>query len=665
MAFSFDSLNTAQRDAVNHLDGPLLVLAGAGTGKTRTVICRIAHMLKRGIKPEEILAVTFTNKAAREMQDRIGGMVSRKQAKLMTVSTFHSLCVRVLREDISVLGYKKNFAIFAGNDQQGLAKQLIIRKGGSKEKLKPGEVLSVISKQKNAGEPMEDIEDDLIASIAIAYQNELRAQNAVDFDDLLILAERALREHAPVRHKWQARYSRITVDEFQDTNGLQMSLLQQLVPAPYHLCVVGDDDQSIYGWRGADVANILEFERFFPNPKIVRLEENYRSSQAILDTANSLIRHNAGRREKQLRATKAGGELVRVISMPGDDEEADWVAEDMLVRNGTQSRRWEELAVLFRTNGQIRRMEMALRNLKIPYRLIGAQSFYDRSEVRDVMAYVQVLNDPTTDLGILRILNSPPRGIGQSTAMLAIDHSRDLDQPVWSTLRSDDFLNSLSTKAANSIRQFVLLISQARAKIEDGGPARAAAVLKDLIDETDYEAWILRQCKTDRERDQRREGIYDSIVSLREAGEKGKTLQQFLDAAALAADRETDDVESKSGVTLITMHASKGLEFPIVYLVGLEQGILPHIRSVNEGTLDEERRLLYVAITRAEESLVISYCSTRKKYGDIVSCLPSKFLDELDETFIITEDYEDIMGAEASDDELDSFFGAFRTEVDE
>ncbi|MGE9269962.1 MAG: ATP-dependent helicase, partial [Verrucomicrobiales bacterium] len=314
--FSFDSLNTAQREAVSTLDGPVLILAGAGTGKTRTVTCRISNMLEVGISPESILAVTFTNKAASEMRERIAGMVGKKLAEKMTVCTFHSLCVRLLRGGIEKLGYKKNFTICMHGDQVGIMKQLIIRKGGKEEKLKAEVVLSEISKAKNAGLPFERMQDDFMVELAIAYQNELRAQNAVDFDDLLVLAEQLLREHADVREHFRSVYRRVTVDEFQDTNGLQMRLLQQLVGEPFHVCVVGDDDQSIYGWRGAEVANILEFERFFPNPTVIRLEENYRSTHAILHTANSLIRRNAGRREKQLRATIVGGEPVRLIGMP-------------------------------------------------------------------------------------------------------------------------------------------------------------------------------------------------------------------------------------------------------------------------------------------------------------------------------------------------------------
>lgn len=395
-AFRFDSLNGAQREAVGALDGPVMILAGAGTGKTRTVTCRIAHMLERKIPAAEILAVTFTNKAASEMRDRIAGMVSKKAAGEMTVCTFHSLCVRLLRAGIERLGYKKNFAICSYSDQVGLMKQLLVRKGGSDTKVKAEAVLAAISKVKNLGmDPAEELQDDYFRLLAAAYANELRAQNAVDFDDLLVLAWRMLEENEDLLDQFRDTWRRVTVDEFQDTNALQMRLLRQLVGPPYHVCVVGDDDQSIYGWRGAEIANILEFERFFPDPKVIRLEENYRSTQAILHTANSLIRHNRGRREKILRATKAGGTKVRVVAMPGDTEEAEFVAEEIQAARARPNRRWEDFAVLFRTNIQSRTLELAFRERKIPYRMVGAQSFYDRREVRDVLAYLQLLVSPS------------------------------------------------------------------------------------------------------------------------------------------------------------------------------------------------------------------------------------------------------------------------------
>ena len=659
--FSIESLNKAQREAVLTLDGPVLILAGAGTGKTRTVTCRMAALLENGVAAENVLAVTFTNKSAAEMAERVAGMVGKKKGKALTVCTFHSLCLRILKRDIESVGYKKRFSVMAGGDQVGMIRQLIVRKGAGQINLKPGEVMAEISRAKNSEKPLASIEDDLIAEIAVAYQNELRAQNAVDFDDLLLLGERVLREHEEVRAFWQDRFRFVTVDEFQDTNGLQMRLLQQLVAAPYHICVVGDDDQSIYGWRGAEVANILQFERFFPNPKVIRLEENYRSTQAVLEVANGLIRHNVGRREKKLRPTIPGGDLVRLVSMPGDEEEAGWIVSEIVTQR-EEGRVLEDFAVLFRTNGQIRKMEEALREAKIPYRMVGAQSFYDRKEVRDVLAYAQVLNQPELDVALLRILNLPPRGIGNTTSMAALEWSREKDQSIWTTLIDEGFLEMLSMKVSGAIRTFTGQVEGGRRAIVDG--TNAGVVLDQWLREVDFHDWLMRQCKTEKEKESRNEGVGTTIASLTEAIKKGKSLGDFLDRTALDSEKE-EDLDKKSGVTLITLHAAKGLEYPVVYLVGLEEGILPHKRSLEEGTRDEERRLLYVGITRAKERLTMTYCSTRVKWGKQEACEPSTFIRELLPDWIQEEDYDDIMGAEASDEELRGFFSAMSSLLEE
>ncbi len=659
--FSIESLNKEQREAVLALNGPVLILAGAGTGKTRTVSCRMSALLENGVKAENVLAVTFTNKSAAEMAERVMGMVGKKRGKALTVCTFHSLCLRILKRNIESLGYRKKFAVMAGGDQTGMIRQLIVRKGGRKINLKPGEVMSEISKAKNAELPLSGIEDDLIAEIAVAYQNELRAQNAVDFDDLLLLGERVLREYPEVRGYWQDRFRYVTVDEFQDTNSLQMKLLQQLVGEPYNICVVGDDDQSIYGWRGAQVANILQFERFFPNPKIIRLEENYRSTQAVLEVANSLIRNNVGRREKKLRPTIPGGDLVRLVSMPGDQEEAEWIVSEIVMQR-EEGRVLEDFAILFRTNGQIRKMEEALREEKIPYRMVGAQSFYDRKEVRDVLSYVQVLNQPELDIPLLRILNTPPRGIGNTSSMAALDWSREKDQSIWETLIDSDFLIQVSKKVRNSIQTFTSQVEEVRRSLVDG--VHAGIAVDQWLREMDFQEWLIRQCKTDKEKDTRREGVSATIASLTEAIKKGKSLSDFLDQAALDAEKE-DDLEQKSGVTLITLHAAKGLEYPIVYLVGLEEGILPHKRSIEEGARDEERRLLYVGITRAQEKMTMTYCATRVKWGKEEACEASSFIRELNPDWVHEEGYEDIMGAEASEEELRGFFNSMSAILDE
>ncbi len=654
-------LNEAQAEAVQSTEGPVLILAGAGTGKTRTVIFRIANLLERGVDPRNILAVTFTNKAACEMRERVGEMVRRKAAEEMTVCTFHSLCVRVLRVHAGLLGYNTNFSIAAGGDRDGLVKQLIVQHGGAKEKIKPWDIAAAVSRQKNAGMSLGEIPDDLVRTVAMSYQRELRARNALDFDDLLVLAEQVLREQREAREYWRERYRYVTVDEFQDTNGLQMDLLMQLVGPPHNICVVGDDDQSIYGWRGAQVSNILQFGHFFPDPKVVRLENNYRSTEAILSVANELISNSPARHEKTLRATIKGGDKVTLMALPGDEEEALWMAKEIRRARTKDNGRWEDFAVLFRTNTHIRKVEQVFRQEEIPYRLVGAQSFYDRREVRDVLAYLQVLANPLADVCLLRILNTPPRGIGSNTAMLLLEHCREHGMRGWDAMKDLSFTSQLSAKGSGSIRNFVELIELYSPRIAAG---RAGEALSEFLKEIDYTAWLMRSCRTDEEREQRGEAVAEVVAALRDALRKGRTIQQFLDDAALDAEPEEEELEKKSGVTLITLHASKGLEFPVVFLVGLEEGVLPHWRSKEEGTQDEERRLLYVGITRARQHLYLSYCSLRIKYGEQVRCDPSSFLRELDANWILERDYTEEMNALADDDDVSDFFGNMRALLD-
>ena len=653
--FDINSLNPAQRQAVQTLNGPVLILAGAGTGKTRTVTCRIANMIAKGVNPRGILALTFTNKAANEMADRVAGLVDRKSARAMTVCTFHSLCVRILRQDIGRLGYKENFSIYTGSDQAGLLKRLIMEYGARREKLEPAQVLAELSRVRNQGLGAEQIEDTLIAAVSRAYLRELKAQNAVDFDDLLILTERLLRCYPTVHEKWNKRFSYITVDEFQDTNSLQMSLLRQLVGPEHNVCVVGDDDQSIYGWRGAQISNILEFESFFPDPTVIKLEENYRCTKQVLDCANALIKHNAGRREKTLRTNKEGEYPVRLMAMPGAEEEASFMAseiDDLRRRNNMQ---WEDFAVLFRANAQSRQLEMALRELHIPYRMVGTKSFFDRREVKDLLAYLQMMDNPDADLHLLRVLNTPPRGISETTASFAIDWSRDNKKSVWATLLDLSFLAECSTRSQNSIQSFTDLVTRYGSEFA-ASERPFVDILADFLKETEYEEYIARNCKTEEEKQRRLAAIDDIKSALRQYWLPGHKLTDFLAGICLDNDRDDDDIEKKSGVCLITMHAAKGLEFPHVYIVGVEEGLLPHTRSVDEGNLDEERRLFYVGITRARERLTMTYCAKRRRYGSEERCQPSSFIHEIPMQMYEYVDYEELMKAPATEEECDDFF---------
>jgi len=659
MGFDLDKLNPEQREAVESLHGPVLILAGAGTGKTRTVTCRIAHMMDEGIRPQSILAVTFTNKAAEEMRERVAEMVTAEAAAAMTICTFHSLCVRLLRQDIDKVGYKKNFSIISGSDQSGLVKQLIVKKGAANEKIKPAQIISVISSAKSSNVPLDQIEDDLFASIAVAYQNELRARNALDFDDLLIMAEKLLAEYEDVRYKFREYFRYVTVDEFQDTNAQQMRLLQHLVGIPYNICVVGDDDQSIYGWRGADVTNILQFEKFFPDPKVIRLEANYRSNQHILTLANATIKNNPNRREKALRAMRQGGELPRLVAMDGDAEEAQFVADEIRNRHLDFEIPWENFAVLFRTNTQIRKMEEAMREYDIPYRLIGAQSFYDRREIKDLLAYLEVIVDGTADVPLLRIMNTPPRGIGLNAAMMLVDEARVQDKSVWETMLNEEFIGGLSTKRGNAINEFVDFILGIQEKLDEEVPAED--LFTELLAATGYEEWVSKQCKTEAEKNQRGEAIHELKQSLAKVKPGANKLRAYLDKTALDTDKDDDDLDNKSGVTLITLHASKGLEYNNVYLVGLENGFIPHQRSLDEGTVDEERRLFYVGITRAKDDLCMTYCAKRTKWGEEHICEPSAFISELPEDGYNYTDHAELMAQEADDTDMAALFRDMRS----
>ncbi len=662
--FDINSLNAAQKEAVQSLRGPVLILAGAGTGKTRTVTCRIAHMIEKGVNPRGILALTFTNKAANEMAERVAGLVDRKSARAMTVCTFHSLCVRILRQDIGKLGYKENFSIYTGSDQTGLIKRLIVEYGARHEKLEPAQVLAAMSRVRNEGLTHEQIPDTLISAVAGAYARELKAQNAVDFDDLLILTERLLRCYPTVHDKWNKRFSYITVDEFQDTNSLQMSLLRQLVGPEHNVCVVGDDDQSIYGWRGAQISNILDFESFFPDPKVIKLEENYRCTRQVLNCANALIRHNAGRRDKTLRTNKEGTEPVRLLAMPGSQEESEFLADEIEQLHARHHMPWEHFAVLFRANAQSRPLEMALRERHIPYRMIGSKSFFDRREVKDLISYLQMMDNPDADLHLLRVLNTPPRGISPTTASFAIDWSRDHKKSLWATLLDLSFLSECSTRSQNSIEAFTELVTRYGTEFAES-QRPFVDILGDFLKETGYEDYIARTCKTDEERNRRLAAIDDIKVALRQFWLPGHKLTDFLASICLDDEREEDDIENKSGVCLITMHAAKGLEFPNVYIVGVEEGLLPHSRSVNEGSLDEERRLFYVGITRARERLTMTYCAKRTKYGQDERCQPSSFIKEIPQHMYEFIDYEKLMKEPASEEECEDFFASLRDMLDD
>ncbi|MDD5200731.1 MAG: UvrD-helicase domain-containing protein, partial [Terrimicrobiaceae bacterium] len=510
--FRIFDLNPEQQAAAKHGGGPLLILAGAGTGKTRVITARIAWLIAQGADPASILAVTFTNKAAKEMKERVAGMVDSEPASLVTTSTFHALCVRILRADAAHLGYKANFSIYDESDSSSLIKKVINRTAAQDEKLDAALAKNLISKAKNNGwlgggrgpTPFQpEDEETLVGAVYRRYVDDLRALNAMDFDDLLVNAVRLLNDFPDVRARWRQRYRHLLVDEFQDTNRLQLDLVSALATGdPPDVCVVGDDDQSIYGWRGAEASNILEFERHFPNPTIVKLEQNYRSTNEILQAANRAIRNNTRRRGKNLWSPREGGESVQIVAVPDDREEAEFIVNELAARRDGETGSWDDFAVLYRMNAQSRLFEENLRRLRIPYRVIGGKSFYDRREIKDIMAYMTALLNPQDDAALLRIINTPPRGIGATTVELALERSIQAHRSLHAELTSPEFLGYVTKRAADSIRSFADSLGAARIRIATPG-ADSAHVIGELLADCGYIDDLKRSCKTIEEGDKR------------------------------------------------------------------------------------------------------------------------------------------------------------------
>jgi len=658
--FRIFDLNPEQQEAAKHINGPLLILAGAGTGKTRVITARIAWLVAHGADPASILAVTFTNKAAREMKERVAGMIEPEQAAQVTTSTFHALCVRILRADAAHLGYKPNFSIYDESDTRGLLKKIITRTAGQDEKLDPALAKNLISKAKNSGWAAPSDEETLAGAVYSRYESELRSLNAMDFDDLLVNAVRLLSNYPEVRAKWQQRFRHLMVDEFQDTNKLQLELVSLLASGdPPDVCVVGDDDQSIYGWRGAEVANILEFERHFPNPKVIKLEQNYRSTNEILQAANRVIRNNTRRRGKNLWSPRTGGDPVHVVAVPDDREEAEFIVNEIAARRDTESGKWEDYAILYRMNAQSRLFEENLRRMRIPYRIIGGKSFYDRREIKDLMAYMTVLLNPQDDAALLRIINTPPRGIGPATVEIALERSTQNHRSLYEELTSQEFLDYVTRRTADAIRTFSDSIEAAKIRIATP-ESDVAHIISEMLETAGYFDDLKRSCKTIEEGDKREINARELLASLSDFQKRSrKGLRGFLDEVSLDREREEKEDDGK-GVTLITLHAAKGLEFPHVYLIGAEEGLLPHERSKAEDTVDEERRLFYVGITRAMRSLTITHCRNRMRFGTATYCEPSRFLEEIEGEGVERRNFEDLMNTPVSDEQFENQFARLK-----
>ena len=627
-------LNAAQREAVEHFEGPLLVLAGAGSGKTRVLTARIARLIEHhGVVPSHILAVTFTNKAAGEMRSRVAHLLG-EEPEGMWIGTFHSIGARMLRREAPLVGRTAAFTIYDEDDSLGVIRRIMDRQKISAKQFAPRALRAAISDAKNALVAPPEYErlamDPLARAAASVYhelEGTLRSSNAVDFDDLLVLPVRVLRENPAKRAAYCERFQFVLVDEYQDTNRAQYEFITLLAKEHGNVCVVGDDDQSIYGWRGADIRNILDFEKDFPNAHVVRLEENYRSFPPILDVANVVISGNHARRGKTLRPTRSGGERVTAVGALDERDEAEWIAEEIDARLSTDrdlGRR--DVAILYRTNAQSRALEEALRRRGVPYRIIGAVRFYDRREIRDLMAYLKVIANPADDEAFRRAVAVPRRGLGDTTldALAAIARRAGVSQ--LEAARREELLGELRPAARQALHDFAAMIDRYRARAQE---TTVDELLRELITEIRYADHLRAEGPEGAERVENVAELVDGAAELvaDEGGELGLTpLDHFLQRASLITDVDRDDPNADA-VLMMTLHNAKGLEFPIVFISGLEEGLFPLSRAHDEPEmLEEERRLFYVGITRAERKLYLVHARSRRRNGEMLPSLPSSFL---------------------------------------
>jgi superfamily I DNA/RNA helicase len=680
---NLNSLNPQQRLAVETLKGPVLILAGAGTGKTRVITFRVAHLIAQGIAPGNILGVTFTNKAAREMLERVNQLVPETRnterrprnetQSRPTICTFHSLCVRILRQHIEKLGYKRNFVIYDESEQLGVVKKVLSAISAKGEKADPTAILALLSRYRNGGSRAAGFADESVAAMAghirSRYESALRACNAVDFDDLILLTLRLFKEHPGALEACRMKYRHVMVDEYQDTNAAQFQLVHALTREHRNLCVVGDDDQSIYGWRGAEIANLLDMEKHFPEVKVIKLEQNYRSTNTILTAANAVIRNNARRRGKQLWSANGSGTKITLHTFEGEEAEARTIVEEIEFMRQARRVPWSQQAILFRTNQQSRPFEMALRQAGVRYHLVGGQSFFDRREIRDVLAYLKVFLNPHDDVSLLRIANVPARGLSDVTMERLLSASHERKSSVFDAMKNPGVQATFQAKTRHCIETFVGFIENTRAQLTGGAPADGTGSLQSwaqsFLAEIGYLEELRRSEKDAETADNRVRSLQDLIASINETGDENLSasegLQTFLEQLTLDAEREEDNEATGDAVTLITMHSCKGLEFPHVYIVGLEDGLLPHSRSKVEGTLDEERRLFYVGVTRAMQTLTLSHCSGRKKYGQLTPCHPSPFLKELPPELV---EHADERAKPVAVDSGKNLFAAMRSAID-
>lgn len=630
----FDTLNDRQCEAIKHTEGPLLITAGAGSGKTKVLTCRIAHLLELGVAPYRILAITFTNKAAKEMKERVTNLVGA-QADSIWLSTFHSFCAKLLRFEVDGFhGYTRNFTIYDSSDQLVLVKDCLKKLNLDDKQFMPRSVLGTISSAKNVlmdakafAAKASDFYEQKVADVYALYQEKLRENNAVDFDDLLFLAVRLLQEKEDVREKYQSRFQYILVDEYQDTNHAQYALTKILAARWRNICVVGDADQSIYAWRGADIRNIIDFTRDYPDAASIKLEQNYRSTKTILHAANAVIDNNESRPKKTLWTENPAGNKIIHYQAQTEHDEADYIAGVIYNRHEISHEPYGDMAILFRTNAQSRVLEEKLMRYAIPYTMVGGTKFYDRKEIKDVLAYLRLLYNPEDSLSLTRIINVPKRNIGATTMEHVAAYAEEQGISLFEALSSTDEI-PVTKRARTSLENFAAMIFDLLNDIEGKD---VLSLIETVIKQTGYGDMLDKEAEHDPQGESRKENVGEFLSVAKDYMDSNPdgNLQDFLENVALVSD--VDDFESSdSKVTLMTLHAAKGLEFPVVFLTGLDEGLFPHSRTLlDPAQVEEERRLAYVGITRAERQLYVTNAITRTMYGRISAYMPSRFLAEI------------------------------------
>jgi ATP-dependent DNA helicase Rep len=636
------SLNARQLEAVRYIDGPCLVLAGAGSGKTSVITRKIAYLIEQcGMSARHIAAVTFTNKAAREMKERVGRLVKGKAAQGLTVSTFHNLGLNIIRREHKTLGYKPGFSILDTEDARSILKEFMMRDSDLNT-----EILDAVQQQishwksglippKQALESAETASQQTAALAYERYNKALQAYNAVDFDDLICLPAQLFADHPEVLQRWQQRIRYLLVDEYQDTNSSQYILVKQLVGTRAALTVVGDDDQSIYAWRGARPENLSQLKRDFPNLHLVKLEQNYRSTARILKVANKVISHNPHEFEKTLWSDFGIGEPLRLLRCPTEDAEAERVANEILSQKLRRQAQFRDFAILYRGNHQSRLMELKLQQYQIPYNISGGTSFFAKTEIKDVMAYLRLLVNPADDNAFLRIINTPRRQIGTNTLETLGRYATEREISLLDACQEMGIQTLLSGKGLERIRQFAHWLESVRQNCHNHSPVDA---IREMVQDIDYESWLHQNASSPKVAEKRMENVWYLVDSIKNQLEKNiddnKTHEENLNAAIAKMllldllDRQEEE-DTSDRVQMMTLHASKGLEFPHVFMLGMEEEILPHRNSIDTGNIEEERRLTYVGITRARQTLTLTLAATRKQFGEKHETTPSRFLDEM------------------------------------